>query len=96
MSGDMSYTFTVIESVELKAVFELDLNDDGIIKNGGFDTNSTAGWTVVKTGAGAGNLTVEVDPDTGSAVAVAGNPGYILFQKVHLEKNVEYIISFDF
>lgn len=96
VSGDMSYTFTVIESVELKAVFELDLNDDGIIKNGGFDTNSTAGWTVIKTGAGAGNLTVEVDPDTGSAVAVAGNPGYILFQKVHLEKNVEYIISFDF
>ena len=96
VSADPSYTFTVTGSVELKAEFKLNLDEGSIVKNGNFNINSTLGWIVRKTGSGSGDLTVQVDPDTGSAVAVATNPGYVLFQKVHLEKDVDYVISFDF
>ncbi|MBE6762284.1 MAG: hypothetical protein E7551_08375 [Ruminococcaceae bacterium] len=96
VSADAEYTFTVTESVELKAKFELDLgDDDAIIKNGKFDTNSTVGWNVVVT-AGGSKATVVVDDETGSAVVKTTGKGAVAFmQKVNLQANTEYLISFD-
>lgn len=97
VSADASYSFVVTESVELKAKFELDLDDDdAIIKNGKFDTNSTAGWNVVLTEGGS-KASVVVDDSTGSAVAKTTGKGAVAFmQKVSLKANEEYLISFDF
>ena len=95
VSADASYSFTVSESVELNAKFELDLDDGAIIKNGKFDTNSTVGWTVKSTHSGS-KVEVIVDADTGSAVAHTTGKGAVAFiQKVSLEADVEYLVSFN-
>ena len=95
VSADASYSFTVTESVELKAQFDLDLVDDGIIKNGKFDTNSTLGWIVKSTHPGS-KAEVIVDADTGSAVAHTTGKGAVAFmQKVNLKADTEYLISFN-